>query len=109
MTSATIPSSSARRRSAEGHGYGLVLSAGAVVGAVVAADASAAELEEIMRAVEYRRFQDGPRWRNLFLGKAVAVLFEQGIYEGQYLRDWLGERLGKLGVCTFAVFATSLA
>ena len=55
-----------------------------------------------MREVEYRRFQDGPRWRSLLLGKAVAVLFEQGIYEGQFVRDWLGERLAKFGVRTFA-------
>ena len=77
-------------------------SAGAIVGSLVAADARAAELEEIMREVEYRRFQDGPRWRSLLLGKAVAVLFEQGIYEGQFVRDWLGERLAKFGVRTFA-------
>jgi hypothetical protein len=30
-------------------------------------------------------------------GKAAALLFDQGIYEGQYLKDWLGERLGELG------------
>jgi NTE family protein len=77
-------------------------SAGAIVGSLVAADARAAQLEEIMRAVDYRRFQDGPRWRNLLLGKAAALLFDQGIYEGQYLKDWLGERLGQLGVRTFA-------
>jgi len=29
----------------------------------------------------------------LLLGKAVTVLFEQGIYEGQFVKDWLGERL----------------
>ena len=58
--------------------------AGAIVGSLVAANARTAELEEIMRGVEYRRFRDGPRWRSLLLGKAVAVLFEQGIYEGQY-------------------------
>ena len=77
-------------------------SAGAVVGSLVAAGARAAELEEIMRAVEYGRFQDGPRWRSLLMGKAVALLSGQGIYEGQYLKDWLGERLGELGVSTFA-------
>lgn len=54
----------------------------------------AAELEEVMRGVDYRRFQDGPRWRGLLVGKAVAVLLEQGIYDGQFLKDWLGERLG---------------
>ena len=77
-------------------------SAGAIVGSLVAAHARAAQLEEIMRGVEYRRFQDGPRWRNLFIGKAAAVLLQRGIYEGQFLKDWLGEQLARLGVRTFA-------
>ena len=77
-------------------------SAGAIVGSLVAANAPAAELEEIMRGVDYRRFQDGPRWRGLFLGKAAALIFQQGIYEGQFVKDWLGERLARLGVHTFA-------
>ena len=77
-------------------------SAGAIVGSLVAANARSVELQEIMRGVDYRRFQDGPRWKDLFVGKAVALLFEHGIYEGQYLKDWLGERLAKLDVHTFA-------
>jgi len=77
-------------------------SAGAIVGSLVAANARAAELQEIMRAVDYPQFQDGPRWTDLFIGKAVALLFEHGIYEGQHLKDWLGEQLEKLGVRTFA-------
>jgi NTE family protein len=77
-------------------------SAGAIVGSLVAASASAAELEEIMRGVDYRRFRDGPRWRDLFLGKAAALMLRQGIYEGQFVKDWLGERLARLGVNTFA-------
>jgi NTE family protein len=77
-------------------------SAGAIVGSLVAANARAAELEEIMRGVDYRRFQDGPPWTGLFLGKAAALMFQQGIYEGQFVKDWLGERLGRLGVHTFA-------
>ena len=77
-------------------------SAGAIIGSLVAAGARAAELEEIMRGVDYRRFRDGPRWRDLFLGKAAALMFRQGIYEGQFVKDWLGERLARLGVNTFA-------
>jgi NTE family protein len=77
-------------------------SAGAIVGSLVAAGARAAELEEIMRGVDYRRFQDGPRWRGPFLGKAAALVFQQGIYEGRFVTDWLGEHLGRLGVRTFA-------
>ena len=34
-------------------------SAGAIVGSLVAANARAAELQEIMRAVDYRGFRDG--------------------------------------------------
>jgi len=77
-------------------------SAGAIVGSLVAANAGAAELEEIMRGVDYRRFQDGPRWKDLFVGKAAALMFQQGIYEGQFVKDWLGEKLAGLGVRTFA-------
>ena len=74
----------------------------AIVGSLVAANARAAELQEIMRAVDYRGFRDGPRWRGLFIGKAAALMFQQGIYEGRFVKDWLGERLGRLGVRTFA-------
>jgi hypothetical protein len=59
-------------------------------------------LEEIMRGVDYRRFQDVPRWTGLFVGRAAALMFQQGIYEGQFVKGWLGERLGRLGVHTFA-------
>jgi NTE family protein len=76
--------------------------AGAIVGSLVAANAGAAELEEIMRGVDYRRFQDGPRWRSLFPGKAAALMFQQGIYEGQFVKDWLGDKLAGLGLHTFA-------
>lgn len=77
-------------------------SAGAIVGSLVAAGARAAELEEIMRGVDYRRFQDGPRWKGLLAGKAAALMFQQGIYDGRFVKDWLGEHLGRLGVRTFA-------
>lgn len=32
-------------------------------------------------------------------------MFQQGIYEGRFVKDWLGERLGMLGVRTFADLA----
>jgi NTE family protein len=77
-------------------------SAGAIVGSLVAANAQAGELEEIAHGLDYRRFRDGPRTRKLFLGKAAALMLQHGIYEGHYPKDWLGERLRKLGVHTFA-------
>jgi NTE family protein len=77
-------------------------SAGAIVGSLVAANIKAAELEQIMRQVDYVKFQDGHPWTHLLLGKAVALLFEHGIYKGQYVKYWLAEQLGKHGVHTFA-------
>jgi NTE family protein len=78
-------------------------SAGAIVGALVAAGMSPPELEEVMREVDYRRFQDKGLLDQLGLpGKGASLLFEQGIYEGNYLREWLTEQLEALDVRTFA-------
>lgn len=80
-------------------------SAGAIVGSLVAANIRAPELEKIMAHVEYRKFQDGHLWDELLIGKAASLLFEHGIYEGQYVKEWLGEQLGSHGVRTFADLA----
>lgn len=85
-------------------------SAGAVVGAILAALAQRGEavsrLDDITRTLDYRRFRDrGVIGRHLgpfaFLADGLSVLFEVGAYEGDYLRDWLAGVLGDLGVRTF--------
>jgi NTE family protein len=85
-------------------------SAGALVGAVLAALQQRGEpvsrLMDIARTLDYRRFPDrGFPGRYLgplgFLVDAAAVLLEDGAYEGDYLRRWLGGVLGDLGVSTF--------
>jgi NTE family protein len=85
-------------------------SAGAVVGAVLAALQRAGEsvtrLEDVARSLDYARFRDrGLPGRLLgrfgFLTDGLSVLFEGGAYEGGYLVDWLGGVLGDLGVETF--------
>lgn len=86
-------------------------SAGAVTGAVLAALIRAGEpltrLEDVARSLDYRRLRDrGPLAR--FAGPLTRVVdglslaFESGIFEGQYLRDWLAGVLADLGVRTFA-------
>ncbi len=78
-------------------------SAGAIVGALVAAGLPAAELEETMRSLDYESFRDeSPLDRLGPLGKATSLLLESGIYEGEYLRAWLGDTLAAHGVRTFA-------
>jgi NTE family protein len=77
-------------------------SAGAIVGALIAAGIQPSELEQVMREVQYGRFEDEGFVDRLGLpGKAMSLLFEKGIYEGEYLRTWLDALLVKLGKRTF--------
>ena len=81
-------------------------SAGAVVAALVAALQAAGEpvgrLTEIMRAVDYRRFRDrGGLGRLPVVGRGLALLVSDGLYEGRYLERFLTGALGELGVRTF--------
>lgn len=85
-------------------------SAGAVVGSVVAALQHAGEplsrLEDVARSLDYRKLRD----RGL-LGRiagplspvvdGLSLAFESGIFEGEYLHDWLTGTLRDLGVSTF--------
>jgi NTE family protein len=69
-------------------------SAGAIVGALVAAGFSGGELEAIMRTVDYLKFKD----ENFFdhfgpPGEALSIFVEHGIYKGDYLKGWLSEQL----------------
>lgn len=77
-------------------------SAGAIVGALIAAGMQPAKLERVMRQVDYGRFEDegvldhfGP------VGKGLSLLFEKGIYEGTYVHQWLDGLLASLGARTF--------
>lgn len=82
-------------------------SAGAVVACLVAALQAAGEpvsrLGEVVGAVDYRRFRDPSRLGRLpLVGRAIAVLAQDGLYEGAYLERFLTGALGDLGVHTFA-------
>jgi NTE family protein len=77
-------------------------SAGAIVGALIAAGMQPAELQEVMRSVDYGRFEDEGFLDHLGLvGKGASLLFEKGIYEGRYLVEWLDPLLTRLGARTF--------
>jgi len=85
-------------------------SAGAIVGAVLAALQAAGEpldrAGDIARSLHYSRFRDSGRIGRLlgplgFLADTVSLLVESGLYEGTYLRDWVRGVLADLGVRTF--------
>ncbi len=90
-------------------------SAGAIVGAVLAALQRRGEdvgrLGEVARTLDYRKFRDRGFPGNLlgplgFLADGVSVLLEDGAYEGDYLTGWLTGVLGDLGVRTFGDLRT---
>jgi NTE family protein len=74
-------------------------SAGAIVGALLAAGASAAQLEDTMRELDYRRFRDA----GLFgpLSSAVSLITHLGLYRGDWLHRWIAGQLAERGVRTF--------
>jgi NTE family protein len=85
-------------------------SAGAIVGAVLAALQAAGEpldrAGDIARSLDYSRFRDSGRIGRLlgplgFLADTASLLVESGLYEGTYLRDWVRGVLADLGVRTF--------
>lgn len=77
-------------------------SAGAIVAALMAAGYTASELKAVIDTVEYPRFAD-PGFIDRFgiAGKSLSVLFEKGIYEGQYLENLVADLLAKKGIRTF--------
>jgi len=74
-------------------------SAGAVVGALLAAGARAAELERTMREVDYRRCRDaGPLG---VVGSALSLVTRLGPGNGDRLHGWVAEQLAARKVDTF--------
>lgn len=71
-------------------------SAGAIVGALLAAGTSADDMREIMAATDYDRFQDKSWLTSIPGGKVISLLLREGIYEGNYLTSWLDETLGDI-------------
>lgn len=77
-------------------------SAGAIVAALLAAGYPAVELKEILAELDYRRFKDGsPLDKIPVLGPLGSLIFEKGIYEGNFLESFLGDLLARKGVSTF--------
>lgn len=78
-------------------------SAGSIVGALVAAGMTSAEMREEMRRLDYSRFQDESLLDQVpLVGKPLSLLFERGVYEGKYAHSWLQDLLERKGVTTFA-------
>jgi NTE family protein len=73
-------------------------SAGAIVATLIAAGMDADELENVMREVDYGRFEDKGFLDHLgWVGKGTSLLLEKGIYEGKYFHEWIDGILRDIG------------
>jgi NTE family protein len=81
-------------------------SAGAIVGAIAAAGETGRALTETAMRIDYQRFADRvPLDRFPLVGPGLAMLADEGIYRGDYAREWIAAELERLGVRTFADLA----
>ena len=81
-------------------------SAGAVVGALVAAGAPGKRVKEMLLDLDFARFRERPLVEGLGpIGTATMVALRKGWRRGGYLRAWLSDALRELGVETFADLA----
>lgn len=78
-------------------------SAGAIVGALIAAGYTPEELHTIMRELDYGQFEERT-WldRGGPVGEFLSLLTTWGIYKGDALRDWLHRLLAAKGIERFA-------
>lgn len=77
-------------------------SAGAIVAAFVAAGMSPQRMEEVMRGLDYRNFEDSGLLPRLgWPGKALEVLRYGGSYKTGYMHRWISGQLKACGVHTW--------
>lgn len=77
-------------------------SAGAIVAAFLAAGYGCAELKKEMESLDYKKLR-GKEWIDHFgaVGKSISVLCTLGIYNTDYLEQWIGGLLKRKGMETF--------
>jgi NTE family protein len=95
----------------EAHGYKpqhvAGTSAGAITAALIASGYTSAELDEVIFSLDFKAFED-PSWEDHIpgLGHGLSILFNEGVYEGDFFLQWIRDHLAKKGVHTFGDLRT---
>ncbi|HEU0127978.1 MAG TPA: patatin-like phospholipase family protein [Pseudonocardiaceae bacterium] len=77
-------------------------SAGAIVASLIAAGMSSQHMEEVMRSLNYRKFEDAGLLPHFGLpGKALEILLHGGSYKTDYMHRWIAGQLEACGVRTW--------
>ncbi len=84
-------------------------SAGAMIAALVAAGYSAEEIKDLVFSIDYSKCTDGRIFHRLpLVGPLISIIFEMGLYRGDYLESWIREKLAAKGVRTFRDLAVKV-
>jgi NTE family protein len=77
-------------------------SAGSLIGSLLAAGYTGDELEEILTHTDFIKFMD-QNWICKFplIGRGLNIMIRNGVYLGQKLESWIGQKLKVKGVETF--------
>lgn len=77
-------------------------SAGAIVAALIAAGMSSQRMTEVMRDLDYAKFEDAGLLPHLGLpGKIVEILLHGGSYKTDYMHRWISGQLESCGIRTW--------
>ncbi len=77
-------------------------SAGAIMASLLAAGYKAQEIKKILDALDYKLFKDlSLKGQVPLFGPLLSLLFEKGIYVGNFFENWLRKLLKAKGVRTF--------
>jgi len=77
-------------------------SAGAIIASLIAAGYTAVEIKEMFWGINLKKFKDKSCLDLIpYLGPALSLWFENGLYEGRYLEEWIGNKLAEKRIYTF--------
>lgn len=78
-------------------------SAGAIVGAMLAAGITASDMAAMIDELDFTRLEDEPSVFKHFpvAGEAIGLLFNEGMFIGEVLREWIADTLAAHGVHTW--------
>lgn len=78
-------------------------SAGSIIAALIAAGYKSDEILSLMDSLDLRKFLDKRKGiMSFMLMKWISVYWRLGLYKGQFLEEWMEEKLKAKGVSTFA-------
>jgi NTE family protein len=77
-------------------------SAGAIIAALLSVGYTGSELKDIIFDTDFNKFCDKDKLQSIpFIGRLLGLIFEKGLYSGNYFENWINELLKAKGKTKF--------